>query len=91
MTISVAAIAGGYGTINSNKIIMTYLVTTNDKAAKSCFVRTNELGISNREFFGGFRRFLRQLYSEDDLNEIEGEKVLSLSEFDKWRKEKNLC
>lgn len=80
------------GNTNQLKLnIMTYLITTNDDRAISCFVRTNESGISNREFFGGFRRFLHQLYSKDELNEIEGEKVLSLIEFDKWRKEKNLC
>lgn len=70
---------------------MTYYVITNDRTpAISCFVRTNERGISNREFLGGFRRFLRELYSETNLDEVNGKKVLSISEFDKWRKSFNI-
>jgi len=70
---------------------MTYYVITNDRTpAISCFVRTNERGISNREFYGGFRRFLRELYSESNLEEVDGKKVLSLCEFDKFRKSLNI-
>jgi len=88
--ISEGVIALGDAT-HLKQIIMTYLVTTNDKVQKKCLVKTNELGISNREFFGGFRRFLRELYSFDNLNEVGGKKVLTLAEFDKWRAENNLC
>lgn len=71
---------------------MTYYVISNDsQSAVFCYVRTTERAMSEREFCGGFRRFLREAYTEKKVNEIDGHKVLNIRQFDKWRNEHNMC
>jgi len=64
----------------------TFSVTTNDGNDKTIFVKTTREAIDNREFMGGFRRFLQGVYDDQPLDMVEGQKVMVLKEFDEWLK-----
>lgn len=71
---------------------MIYYVISNDRTpACFCYVRTGEKAISEREFRGGFRRFLREAYTEKKLDVIDGHKVLNIRQFDEWRINNKMC
>ena len=56
------------------------------------YVRASEKAIRQRMYVGGFLRFLSTLYCEDsEITEIAGQPVMSLSQFDEWRKEHGCC
>ena len=62
---------------------------------ESIYVRATESDIRKRMYVGGFLRFLSSIY---DLAEnyprggdVNGKKIMSLRQFDKWRKEHSCC
>jgi len=64
----------------------TFSVTTNDGNDKTIFVKTTREAIDNREFIGGFQRFLQVAYDDQPLDVVDGQKVMVLKEFDEWLK-----
>lgn len=61
------------------------------KFEETIYVRASEDEIRQRMYAGGFLRFLSSCY-DDSKNHpkgtrISGQKILSLKEFDQWRKE----
>lgn len=70
---------------------MTYLVISNViDFPVSCYVYTSAKKIEFMAFRGGFRRFLYEAYDEKNVKEIDGNKVLSIQEFDKWLMANNM-
>ena len=61
----------------------TYSVTS-ETSGKTVYVKTTSEAINNREFLGGFRRFLQQVYDDQPLDLVEEQKVMTIKEFDKW-------
>lgn len=61
----------------------TYSVMS-ETTSEKVYVKTTSKAINNREFFGGFRRFLQEIYDDKPLNVVEGQKVMTLKEFDEW-------
>lgn len=61
------------------------------KESDLIYVRATRKQIEEREFLGGFRRFNQELYGDgrDYLRttRIDGKKIMSIREFDDWRKE----
>lgn len=59
------------------------------------YVRATEKEIEERECLGGFYRFIQECYDYSKNyprgTKINGQKILSLREFDKWRKEHYCC
>lgn len=59
------------------------------------YVRATESQIRQRMYLGGFLRFLSGFYDYSKNHprgtNIDGQKILSLREFDKWRKEHHCC
>ena len=55
------------------------------------YVRATRRQIEAREFVGGFRRFKQELYGDGRdyprTTMIDGKKIMSIREFDEWRKE----
>ena len=55
------------------------------------YVKANEKQMEEREWAGGFLRFISEIYdyanNYSSESMINGQKVLSLREFDEWRKE----
>lgn len=55
------------------------------------YVRATEKQIEEREYLGGFLRFIAEAYDESKnysaKSTIDGQKILSLKEFDEWRKQ----
>ena len=58
---------------------------------ESIFVLASESAIRARMYVGGFLRFLASLYDYPENYPTDGQKVLTLKEFDVWRKEHNCC
>lgn len=59
------------------------------------YVRASENAIRAREYAGGFLRFLSSCYDDaknySESSTIDGQKIMSLKEFDEWRKNHNCC
>ena len=64
-------------------MVNTYSVTSETRE-KTVYVKTTSKAINNREFLGGFRRFLQQVYDNRPLDFVDGQKVMTIKEFDKW-------
>lgn len=58
---------------------------------ESIFVLASEKAMRERMYVGGFLRFLSSFYEYPENYPIDGKKVLTLKEFDQWRKEHNCC
>ena len=58
---------------------------------ESIFVLASANAISARMYAGGFLRFLASIYDDPENYPLDGQKVLTLKEFDAWRKEHNCC
>lgn len=78
---------------------MTYIYVirenTNHCYDYKLYVRMKEKDFEKREYLGGFLRFIGEPYdyakNYGPDAEINGQKILSLSEFDEWRKEHHCC
>ncbi len=59
------------------------------------YVRASENAMRAREYTGGFLRFLSSCYDDaenySESSTIDGQKIMSLKEFDVWRKEHYCC
>ena len=59
------------------------------------YVRATEKEIEEREYLGGFCRFIQECYGYSKNyprgTKCNGQKILSLREFDQWRKEHYCC
>lgn len=59
------------------------------------YVKASENAIRAREYAGGFLRFLSSCYDDAEnysaLSTIDGQKIMSLKEFDEWRKNHHCC
>lgn len=62
---------------------------------ESVYVRATESEMRQRMYAGGFLRFLSDCYDYSKNHprgaKIEGQKIMSLREFDDWRKQHNCC
>ena len=65
------------------------------KFEETIYVRASEGEIRQRMYAGGFLRFLSSCYDYSKNypqgTKCNGQKILSLREFDKWRKEHYCC
>ena len=59
------------------------------------YVKASENAIRAREYAGGFLRFLSSCYDDAEnysgSSTIDGQKIMSLKEFDEWRKNHYCC
>jgi hypothetical protein len=79
---------------------MTYIFKVSENlypysSSDSIYVRTTDDAIRNRQFIGGFKRFNYEIYDYTDpgdvRTEIDGQKIMNIKEFDKWRKDHGCC
>lgn len=59
------------------------------------YVKATEVDIRSRMYAGGFLRFLSSIYDYAENyprgGDVNGNKILSLRQFDKWREEHHCC
>lgn len=83
-------------TTNQNSIDMkSYIFQINENVLpsknESIYVLCSEHALRERMYVGGFLRFLASFYDYPENYPIDGQKVLTLKEFDVWRKDHHCC